>query len=165
MKPVLTKLIGFLNVTSSRATTQQWGEDDDKEANKGEIPVNKDEILEVNLRNPYETGKMAKSDAAKVVLEKQSLKDKLKNFREVKTGRKGNVSSGSGKGKVNIVSEGDGDLNPNLSEKELKEREKFDKELDELNALKVKFEAKENFFENILTSKKAMFPEWTTDRI
>lgn len=74
MKPVLMKLAEILKVTSSLATAQQGGDDEDKEVNKGEIPVNKDEILEVNLRNPYETGKMDKSDAAKFVHEKQSLK-------------------------------------------------------------------------------------------
>ncbi|CAH1436693.1 unnamed protein product [Lactuca virosa] len=104
----------------------------------------------------------------KLFLKKKSLKDKLKNIREVKTGRKGNVSYGSGKGKVNIFSKEDDDINPNLSEKELKKQEKRDKELDALNALKAKTEAKEAEEKNvgeILATKKALFPEWTVDWI
>ncbi|CAH1454195.1 unnamed protein product [Lactuca virosa] len=110
---------------------------DDKEANEGEIVVNEEEVPEANLRNPYQTGKMAKSDAKK-------------------------------KGKVNIISEEDDDLNPNLSEKELKERENLDKELDALNALKAKTEAEEveeKNVEEILASKKAMFSKLIVDRI
>ncbi|CAI9301846.1 unnamed protein product [Lactuca saligna] len=44
-------------------------------------------------------------------------RDKLKDLREVKTARKGNVSSASEKGKVNIALEEDDDMNPKLSEK------------------------------------------------
>ncbi|CAI9299051.1 unnamed protein product [Lactuca saligna] len=73
---------------------------------------------------------------------------------------KGNISSGSGKGKVNLVLEENDDLNPNLLETELKEREKRDKKLYALNILKTKIiaeEAKEKNVEETLTTKKAMF--------
>ncbi|CAH1424783.1 unnamed protein product [Lactuca virosa] len=109
---------------------------------------------------------MAKSDATKVV-EKQSLKEKLKNLREINIGRKGNVSSGSGKRKVNIVSEENYDLNPN-SEKELKEREKHDKKIYALSTLKTKIKAEEAEEKNVkepLTTKKVMFPDGTVYRI
>lgn len=109
--------------------------------NEGEILVNKYELPEANLRNPY--GEMAKKNAEKVVIEKQSLKDKLKKLKEVKIGQKANVSSISVKGKVNNVLEEDPDLNLNLSEKELKEHEKLDKELEVSNALKAKIEVEE----------------------
>lgn len=139
MKPVLEKLNEVFNVTHCRATTQQG--EDDKEENDGDMPVNEEEVLEANLRNLYQIREIAKSYATKVVLEKQSLKGRLKNIKEVKNGRNGNVSSRLGKGIVNIISEEHDDFNPNLSEKELKEREKSDRELDVLNALKAKFEA------------------------
>ncbi|CAH1449326.1 unnamed protein product [Lactuca virosa] len=115
MNPILAKLNEVLDVTHSLATGQQEGNEGDREGNKDEIPINKDEIPEVNLRNSYETWKMAKLDAAKAILEKQTLTEKMTNPRDVKTGRKGNVSFRSGKGKVNIVSELDDDMNPNVS--------------------------------------------------
>lgn len=104
---------------------------------------------------------MAKSDATKVVLEIQTLKDELKNIKEVKIGWKGYLF-GTWKRMVNIVLEEDDDLNPNLSKKELKEREKRDKELDALNALKAKNEVEEveeNNVKELLTMMKVMFLE------
>lgn len=86
---------------------------------------------------------MAIIEVAKVVLEKQTLKEILKNLKEVKTGQKGNVSSRSGKGQLNIISEPGDDLNLNLSKKELKERENRYKEIDAFNALITNIEAKE----------------------
>ncbi|CAH1412814.1 unnamed protein product [Lactuca virosa] len=150
MESVLSKLNEVLDVTRSLATRQQGrdkeGEqeanEDTHEANEDAAPVN-NEIPEANLRNPYETGKMAKSNVAKVVLGKQTLKQKSKNLKEVTFFRKGNVSSGSGKGKVNIISEHGDDLNPKLSKSELEEQMKRDKQLDELIALKEKIEVEE----------------------
>ncbi|CAI9291676.1 unnamed protein product [Lactuca saligna] len=74
-------------------------------------------------------------------------------------------TSRSGKGKLNIILVEDVDLNPKLYEEELREREKRDKELDALNALKAKFEAEEKNVEEILASTKAIFPDWNVDQI
>lgn len=111
VKPVLTKINEILDVTCSYDTAQQRKNEE----------VNEDEVPEVNLKNPYDSVKMPKTDNAnKIVLEKKYLKDRLKNLKELKTDRKGNISSGSEKGKVNIVSEEDDDLNPKIFEKKLK---------------------------------------------
>ncbi|CAH1412183.1 unnamed protein product [Lactuca virosa] len=109
-----------------------------------------------------------KKNVDNVVLEWKSLKVRLKNLKEVKIVRKGNVSCGSGKGNVNIVSKEDIDLNPILSEQELKEQENHDKELDALDALKAKSKAREAEEKNVeqnLASKKVMFLDWAVDRI
>lgn len=111
---------------------------------------------------------MANTEASKVVLEKQTLKQKLKSFTEVKTIRKSNVPYGLGKGKVNIISKHGDDLDPKLYESELKGREKRDKQLDDLHVLKAKNEAEEVAEKEIKDTPdeiKAMFPEWTVDRI
>lgn len=76
MKPTLYQLKEVLDVTRSLATMQQ-------KANENDVPVD-DKILKVNLRNPYETSKMAKIEVTKVVLEKQTWKQKLKNLTKVK---------------------------------------------------------------------------------
>ncbi|CAI9282882.1 unnamed protein product [Lactuca saligna] len=77
-----------------------------------------------------------KKNAEKIVLENKTMEDKLKNLKENKPRRK-----------------------------ELKEQAKRDEELDALNALKAKFDAEDKFFEEILASKKVMFPEWIVDQI
>lgn len=74
MKPIPAKLNEVLDVKRSLAIGLQGGDEGDED----EIPVNKDKIPKVNLSNPYKTWKMAKSDAAKAILEK------MKNLREVK---------------------------------------------------------------------------------
>lgn len=59
-------------------------------------------------------------------------------------------------------------MNPKLSECELKEMKKHEKQLDELIVLKVKNEAievAEKDVKEALDAKKAMFHELTTDRI
>ncbi|CAI9288152.1 unnamed protein product [Lactuca saligna] len=105
MKLVLSKLNEVLDDTRSLDTAQQGGDKEKEgEANENDVLVD-DQILEVNLRNPYETNKMAKTKVAKVFLQKQTLKHKLKNLNEEKIGQKGNVSSRLGKGKEKIEAE------------------------------------------------------------
>ncbi|CAI9263001.1 unnamed protein product [Lactuca saligna] len=71
--------------------------------------------------------------------------ENLKN----ETDRKDNEASGSGKDKgKGIFGEGN-DEDANISKSERVEREKIDKELDEVNALRKKFEAKEAEAKNL----------------
>ncbi|CAI9279876.1 unnamed protein product [Lactuca saligna] len=92
----------------------------------------------------------------------------MKNMKEVKIGRKINITSGSGKGKVNIIIEEVSELSPELTDKENIEKEKRDKDLDDLNALKENLDAEGVELKNveqILASKKALFLEWTLDQM
>ncbi|CAH1433987.1 unnamed protein product [Lactuca virosa] len=75
--------------------------------------------LEVSLNNLYQTGFMKKTkEVDSIKLKKKTLDEKFKNTKEVKTGRRDNVSSSSGKGKVNIVSEKVTEEDPTLAQKE-----------------------------------------------
>lgn len=105
-------------------------------------------------------------DVGRVVLEKKKLSEKMKDMKEVKTGQKVNITSRLGKGNVNIVTKEVSEINPYMNEKEKIKKEKRDKELDELNALRVKLDAEDVELKNgekILASKKSLFPEWTLD--
>ncbi|CAI9297601.1 unnamed protein product [Lactuca saligna] len=97
---------------------------------------------------------------------KQTLAEKYKNIKEAKTGRKHHVSSGLGKRDVNVIYEKVTKEDPTLNQKEKVEREKMDKELDELNVLMKKLDAEEAKAMNselILENKKALFPAWTLE--
>ena len=83
--------------------------------------------------------------AGRVVLEKKKLSEKMKDMKEVKTGQKVNITSRLGKGNVNIVTKEVSEINPYMNEKEKIKKEKRDKELDELNALRVKLDAEDAF--------------------
>ncbi|CAI9296464.1 unnamed protein product [Lactuca saligna] len=102
--------------------------------------VNEEEVPKGNLNSSYQTGKIVKmANAKKIVLERKTMEDKLKTLKEMKFGWK-----------------------------ELTEQAKRNEELDALNALIVKFDAKEaenKIFEEILASKKSMFLEWTIAQI
>ncbi|CAI9303184.1 unnamed protein product [Lactuca saligna] len=75
LNPILTKLDRLSNVTSNGATSQQGGE--------GVEPVNTEiPIHNVNIKDPHQTRNMEKSDAPMVVLEKRTMEDKMKYFRE-----------------------------------------------------------------------------------
>ncbi|CAH1453083.1 unnamed protein product [Lactuca virosa] len=103
-----------------------------------------------------------------IMLEKKTMDEKFKNIKEFKTGRRDHVSSGSGKGKVNIVSKKVTEEDLTLTEKEKVAREKRDKELDELNALREKLDVEEAEARNsemILENNKALFPAWMLDRM
>ncbi|CAI9287907.1 unnamed protein product [Lactuca saligna] len=76
------------------------------------------------------------------------------------SGQKDNEASGSGKDKGKIVSEKYTDENPKMTESERAVRKKKDKELDELNALMKKLDAKEAEVKNsklILENQKTVF--------
>ena len=110
MKTTLSNLNEVLDVTRSLTIAQHGGDkEDEQEVNENDVLVN-DQIPEVKLR------KMEKIEASKVVLEKKTLKHKLRNLIEAKIGWKGNVSSGLGKGKVSIISENGDDFNLKFSE-------------------------------------------------
>ncbi|CAH1412094.1 unnamed protein product [Lactuca virosa] len=99
-------------------------------------------------------------------LEKKTLAEKYKNIKEVKTGQRDHVSLGSGKGKLNIISEKGTEDDPVLTETERMAREKRDKELDELNALREKLDAEEAEAKNsemIIESNKALFTAWNLE--
>lgn len=67
------------------------------------------------IRNPYHTKNMEKMNATKVHLEKQTLEEKMKDFKvKTFTDQKVNVASSSGKGKLAMIYEED--LNPSLTE-------------------------------------------------
>ncbi|CAH1423402.1 unnamed protein product [Lactuca virosa] len=103
-----------------------------------------------------------------IKLEMKTMAEKFKNIKEVKTGQNDHVSSGSGKGKVNIISEKVTEKDLMLTEKERIARENMEKELDELNALREKLdveEAEARNLEIILENKKALFMAWTLDRM
>ncbi|CAH1422336.1 unnamed protein product [Lactuca virosa] len=125
------------------------------------------EELEVNIDNPHQMGFMKKiSDADSIKLEKRTLEEKFKNIKEVKTGRRDHVSSGSGKGRVNINLEKVTEEDLTLNQKEKVEREKMYRELDKLNALRQKLDVEEAEARNsemILENKKALFPAWTLE--
>lgn len=68
---IFSKFNDILNVMSSMATMQQGG---DKE-------VNEEEVLKVNLNNPYQTVKSSKMEnVEKIVLEKETMEDRFKNL-------------------------------------------------------------------------------------
>ncbi|CAH1422654.1 unnamed protein product [Lactuca virosa] len=116
----------------------------------------------VNIKYPYQTGFLEKTyDVDRVVLEKKKLSEKMKDMKEVKTGRKVNITFELGKENINIVTEEVSELNPHMTKKEKIEKEKRDKDLDELNALKVKLDAEDAELKNakqILASNKSLFP-------
>lgn len=86
MKTTLSNLNEVLDVTRSLTIAQHGGDkEDEQEVNENDVLVN-DQIPEVKLRNPYETRKMEKIEASKVVLEKKTLKHKLRNLIEAKIG-------------------------------------------------------------------------------
>ncbi|CAH1421642.1 unnamed protein product [Lactuca virosa] len=112
---ILNKINQHANVTSSGATSQQGGDGAEKEPehlNTGgglenvENPINnKIPILKFVIINPYHTKNVGKVNATKVHLEKQSLEEKLKDLKEKSfIDQKINVSYGSGKGKVTVIS-------------------------------------------------------------
>ncbi|CAI9302449.1 unnamed protein product [Lactuca saligna] len=79
---------------------------------------------------------------------------------------KDNEASGFGKGKV--VSKEDIEENVVMTELEKEARERRDKELDELDALRQKVDAKEADIKNtkpILENQKSLFPAWSLERI
>lgn len=54
----------------------------------------------VNIKDPYRTSFMKKTDDSNsIVLETKKLSEKMKNMKEVKTGRKVNITSGPSKEK------------------------------------------------------------------
>lgn len=57
MKLDVLKLNEVLDVMHSLVSAQQGGDEEEKEVNEGEVPINKDEIPDVNLINPYQTRK------------------------------------------------------------------------------------------------------------
>ncbi|CAI9299597.1 unnamed protein product [Lactuca saligna] len=71
--------------------------------------------------------------------------EKLKN----ETDRKHNEASGSGKDKGKGISEKENDQNPLISKSKRIDMKKRDKELDEVNALRKKFEAEETEAKNV----------------
>lgn len=87
--------------------------------NVEELVNTKTPILKLIIRCPYQNRNMERSNAAKVTLEKQSLEEKLKNYRKkASDDQKVNVAFGSGKGKVTVISKED--LNPVLIDEENK---------------------------------------------
>ncbi|CAH1412989.1 unnamed protein product [Lactuca virosa] len=77
----------------------------------------------------------------KIHLEKRTLEEKLKDLKEKKSGQKGNVAFGSGKGNVNIVSEKEDELNTKLTKEQKAEQAKRDGLLHELNSINAKINA------------------------
>lgn len=60
---------------------------------------------EVNINNLYQTGPKETKETDTITLENKTVAEKHKNIKEVKTDRKDHVSSGLGKGNVNIIFE------------------------------------------------------------
>ncbi|CAH1454442.1 unnamed protein product [Lactuca virosa] len=101
LKPVFERLNEITIVMRSTTSSQQRGEPD------------------VNIDSPYQTGFIKKtSDADSIKLEKRPLEEKFKNIKEVKTSQRDHVSSGSGKGRVNINSKKVTEDDPTLTQKE-----------------------------------------------
>ncbi|CAI9277861.1 unnamed protein product [Lactuca saligna] len=110
----------------------------------------------MQIENFVSDGPLKKtSEVDAISLEKKTMSEKLKNIKEVKDVRKVHVSSGYGKGKVNIISEEDTKEDPVMTELENEAREKRDKELDELNALKDKHLYSTSALNSILERAKA----------
>lgn len=79
-----------------------------------------------------------------------------------------NEASRSRKDKGKGTAKDDNDENPTMSKFERIVMEKRDNELDELNALKKKFEAEEAEAKNaklVLETQKLLFPAWSHERI
>ncbi|CAH1444594.1 unnamed protein product [Lactuca virosa] len=90
----------------------------------------------INTKIPIIKVYMEWSDTKNIILEKRTLEDKLKDYKEKSsTKQKVNVASGSRKGKINVIMEED--INPVLTEEEKNYQAARDKDLDHSKSLKV----------------------------
>ncbi|CAI9281350.1 unnamed protein product [Lactuca saligna] len=136
----------------------------------------KTKFLTIKLKNATENIAQIEEDRSlvkgyKVFREVGLLRNKGRHKEEkikAENDQKDNEASGSRKYKGKGILEEEIDENENLTESERSEIDKKDKELDDLNALRNKFEAEEVDAKNaklVLETHKYLFLAWSPERI